>query len=171
MNVYKLTVIALLSAVAVVGRIAFKDLPGFQPVTSLIIICGYFLGPIAAAILAVLTTFLSNMTLGLGIWTLAQIVAWACIGVTSGLIGKVHWKKPLIVLTIFAVLSGYVFGLFMSIPNYLIAGKFFPYYLVGIPHDTNHAIGNGIFMVVLFPVLSRILIKYQKNWKKPRNTN
>src|SRR5699024_8750003 len=75
-------------SLAVVGRSVFAFLPNIQPVTSLIIICGLLLGPAAAIILALLTTFLSNMLLGMGIWTVWQVVSCALIGFISGFMGK-----------------------------------------------------------------------------------
>ncbi|MCT2537423.1 ECF transporter S component [Aquibacillus koreensis] len=164
MNTYKLTLIAVLAALAVVGRFAFQHIPNVQPVTTLIIICGFFLGPVAAMILAVLTTYLSNLFLGMGIWTIWQIVAWALIGLGSGLIGLWKIKRPLYVLVGFAVFSGYFYGLIVSLSNYIITGKYFAYYLAGLPFDTYHAVGNGLFMVILYPALSVIFKRYNKRY-------
>lgn len=171
MNIYKLTLIALLAALSVVGRIAFAFIPNVQPVTAIIIICGLFLGPLAAMTLAVLTTFLTNMMLGMGIWTLWQIVAWALIGLLSGLIGKYRKKHSIILLTIFAVFCGYLYGFTLSLTMYSVAGDFLPYYLASIPFDTAHAIGNGVFMVLLYPIISYFFKKYAKDRFTIQNTN
>lgn len=154
MNTYKLTLLALLAALAVVGRYVFAFLPNVQPVTSLIIICGLFLGPVAAMLLAFLTTFLSNMILGMGIWTIWQIVSWAIIGLLSGLLGKLFTRIPVGVIVVFAIFSGYLYGFIVSVTNYSIAGKFIPYYLAGLPFDTYHAVGNALFMIVFYPIIS-----------------
>ncbi|WP_106497372.1 ECF transporter S component [Lentibacillus sp. Marseille-P4043] len=160
MNTYKLTLLALLAALAVVGRYAFAFMPNVQPVTSLIIICGIFLGPVAAICLALLTTFLSNMMLGMGIWTIWQVISWAMIGFMSGMLGKLSKRIPLSLIVIFAIFSGYFYGLIISLTNYSITGKFIPYYLAGLPFDTYHAIGNALFMILLYPVISFFFKRY-----------
>lgn len=163
MNTYKLTLLALLSALAVVSRYALAFLPNVQPVTSLIIICGLFLGPLAAIIMAILTTFLSNILLGMGIWTIWQVVAWGLIGVISGLLGKSKRRLPTLVVVIFAAFSGYFYGLIISLVTYQVAGKFWPYYLAGLPFDTYHAIGNVAIILIFYPIVSRFFIKYAQD--------
>ncbi|HLR80008.1 MAG TPA: ECF transporter S component [Bacillota bacterium] len=163
MNTYKITLLAFLAALAVVGRAIFSFLPNIQPVTSIIIICGIVLGPVAAILLALLTTFLSNMILGMGIWTIWQVIAWALIGFLSGMIGKYSTKLPLYIIVSFSFMSGYIYGLIISLTTYQVTGKFLPYYVAGLPFDTYHAVGNAIFMVLLYPFVSYLLRKYAKN--------
>ncbi|SHF57691.1 ECF transporter S component [Ornithinibacillus halophilus] len=163
MNIYKITLLALLAALAIVGRVSFAFLPNVQPVTAVIIICGLILGPLSAALLAILTTFLSNMILGTGIWTLWQIISWIIIGLLSGLLGKIPKKIPVILLAVFGVFSGYFYGLIVSLTNYQITGQnFYVYYLAGLPFDTYHAIGNAIFILVMYPIIYHFLKKYAK---------
>ncbi|MFD1360589.1 ECF transporter S component [Lentibacillus salinarum] len=168
MNTYKLTLLALLAALAVVGRSVFAFLPNVQPVTSLIIICGLVLGPLAAVILAVLTTFLSNMLLGMGVWTIWQVTSWVLIGLVSGWIGKYPGRLPIYV---YAVICGYFYGFIISLTTYSIAGKFWSYYLAGLPFDTYHAIGNAVFIFVLYPIISHFFKKYATNRFQLQNTN
>jgi len=163
-NTYKITILALLAALAVVGRSVFVFIPNVQPVTAIIIICGLILGPGAAVILAILTTFLSNMILGMGIWSVWQITSWGLIGIISGLLGKLFKKVPIFVIILFAAFSGYFYGFIISLTTYQISGKFWPYYLAGLPFDTNHAIGNVVFIIVLYPTISYLLKKYAKNY-------
>lgn len=171
MNTYKLTLLALMAALGVVGRFAFAFLPNVQPVTAIIIICGLFLGPLAAMTLALLTTFLTNMILGMGIWTIWQVVAWALIGLMSGLIGKYRNKHSIILLIIYAVFCGYLYGFIVSLATYTVAGNFIAYYIAGLPFDTAHAIGNGIFIVLLYPIIAYFFEKYAKDRFTIQNTN
>lgn len=163
MNTYKITILALLAALAVVGRSVFVFIPNVQPVTAIVITCGLILGPGAAVILAILTTFLSNMILGMGIWSIWQIISWGLIGIISGLLGKIFKKVPMFLIILFAAFSGYFYGFVISLTTYQISGKFWPYYLAGLPFDTNHAIGNVVFIIVLYPMISYLLKKYAKN--------
>lgn len=163
MNTYKLTLLALLAALAVVGRYAFQFIPNVQPITAIIILTGVFLGPLSALILSILSVFLSNMLLGMGIWTVWQIVAWCLIGLTAGTIGVVWKKVPLIFIILFSVFSGYFYGLIISLTTYQVTGHFWPYYLAGLPFDTVHAIGNAVFTILLYPLLHVLFQKYAKN--------
>ncbi|RDW19098.1 ECF transporter S component [Oceanobacillus arenosus] len=171
MNTYKLTLLALLAALAIVGRVFFQFIPNVQPVTSLIIICGILLGPLAAFILAILTAILSNMLLGMGIWTIWQIISWGLIGLLSGFLSKSLKKVPFIVIVLLAFLSGYLYGFIISLITYQVSGHFWPYYLAGLPFDTSHAIGNVIFMIIFYPIIFHLMKKYAANRFSIRNTN
>lgn len=171
MSTYKLTILALLAALAVAGRYIFQFIPNVQPVTALIIICGIMLGPMSALLLAILTTFLSNMLLGMGLWTIWQIVSWGIIGVMSGLLSKVLKRVPFIIIVLFAVFSGYFYGFIISLTTYQVTGRFWPYYIAGLPFDTSHAIGNALFIIFLYPVISFLFKKYAYKRFDIKNTN
>ncbi len=160
MNTYKLTLIAVFAALAIIGRYAFTFIPNVQPVTAIIIICGVLLGSGAAIILSLLVTFLSNMILGMGIWTVWQIISWALIGFIAGMIGKYVKDIHISYLILFGVFSGYLYGFIISLMTYQVTGKFWPYYLLGLPFDTYHAIGNGVFILLLYPLIKYLLKKY-----------
>ncbi|WP_249871896.1 ECF transporter S component [Oceanobacillus saliphilus] len=171
MNTYKITIIALLAAMAVAGRYAFQFIPNVQPVTALIIICGIILGPLSAMLLAFLTTFLSNMLMGMGVWTVWQIISWSIIGILSGVMSKFLKRVPFAVIVLFAVFSGYLYGLIISLTNYQITGKFWPYYIAGLPFDTSHAIGNAVFIIFLYPIIAHLFSRYAQKRFTVRNTN
>src|SRR5699024_7481545 len=154
---------ALLAALAVVGRIVLFYLPNIQPVTAIIIICGIILGPLSATLLAILVTFLSNMIMGMGIWSIWQIISWGFIGVLSGLMGKIIRPIPIPIIVIFSIFSGYLYGFIISLTTYQVTGKFWPYYIAGLPFDTNHAMGNALFIVLFYPIISYFLKKYANN--------
>lgn len=149
----------MLIALSVVGRITFTFLPNVQPTTVIIIITGLFLGPLYGVIIAVLSAVLSNLVLGMGLWTFGQIIAWAIIGVLSGLIRKYRDRIPAILLSIYAVFCGFLYGFIISLPLYLLSGKFIAYYLAGLPFDLSHAIGNGVFFLILYPILRLLFLK------------
>ncbi|MCD5323036.1 MULTISPECIES: ECF transporter S component [Pontibacillus] len=174
MNLYRLTLLSLLASLATVGRFLFSFYPNVQPVTAIIIICGIWLGPSYSVILAILTTILSNMLLGMGIWTLPQIVSWSLIGLLAGLLGKYRHKIPLYGFAFFAGMSGYFFGFIMAVTYGQIGNHFFAYWLTSLPFDTYHAVGNVVFMVILYPVLSRLFQLYEKknfkSFSRPNQT-
>jgi|SRR5690625_502001 len=163
MSVYRLTLLAILAALGVVGRSLFVFLPNVQPVTAIIIIAGIILGPFSAFILAFLITFLSNMLLGMGIWTVWQVISWGIIGLLSGIIGKIFKSIPIYMIAFMALFSGYFYGFIISLTTYQVTGKFWPYYMLGIPFDTYHAIGNVVFVILLYPVIKYLMNRYAEN--------
>ncbi|SDB91582.1 energy-coupling factor transport system substrate-specific component [Pelagirhabdus alkalitolerans] len=163
MKTDRITLIAVLAALSTVGRIFFQFNPGVQPVTSLIILTTYFLGPVSGVFVAIISTYLSNMVLGMGIWTIWQMLAWCLIALIASLISLASPKKPLIYLTVIAGFSGFFYGFVFALINFVIGQVFWPYYLAGLAFDINHAVGNIIFMMILYPPLNRLfLIKHKK---------
>ncbi|MEI3610817.1 ECF transporter S component [Pseudogracilibacillus sp. SO30301A] len=160
MNTYKLTLLAIFAALGIVGRAVVVFIPNVQPVTALIIICGILLGPVSALLLSLIVTFLSNMLLGMGIWTVWQIVTWGLIGIICGLLGKVFKKIHTVVIVLIGIISGYFYGFIISLTTYQVTGKFWPYYILGLPFDTYHAIGNAVFIILLYPIITHLLRKY-----------
>lgn len=157
----RLTLIAVLAAMSTVGRIFFQYIPNIQPVTAIIILSSYFLGPVSGIFLAVITTYLTNLIMGMGIWTVWQILAWSFIGFIAGLMGKIRLKKPVIPLAIVSLFSGFLFGFFFAVINYIISGKFLAYYLAGLSFDLNHAFGNVIFIMVLYRPFAMMFENYK----------
>src|SRR5690625_6827159 len=84
------------------------------------------LGPISAILLAILTTFLSNIMLGMGVWTVWQIISWGLIGVISGFIGQLFSKINFFIIVIYSIISGYFYGFVISLTTYQVTGKFWP---------------------------------------------
>src|SRR5699024_574905 len=162
MNVYKLTLIAILSTLAIVGRLFLTFIPNAQPVTAIIIMTGLLLGPLPGVLIALITTFVSNIVLGMGIWTIWQILSWSIIGLLAGLLGKLKLKQ-LPIVVVFSFLAGYLYGFLISLTTYQVSGKFWPYYIAGLPFDTIHAIGNVVFIILLYPLMTYLLKKYAHN--------
>ena len=162
-NTYKLTLIAMLAAIAIIGRIAVSTIPNVQPVTDIIILAGIFLGAVPAMMLACVVVFVSNAVLGMGIWSVWQVVCWGLIGLLSSLLSRPMHRFGLYLLVPFSILCGYLFGLLISLPTYQVTGSFWAYYILGLPFDTNHAIGNGVIMLFIYPVMAYLINKYKGN--------
>ncbi|RDY70132.1 ECF transporter S component [Halobacillus sp. SY10] len=162
MNTYKLTLIAMLASLAIAGRMALAHFPNIQPVTAIIIIAGFWLGPSAGILIALLTTFVSNVLLGMGIWTIWQIIAWSIIGIIAGLLGKYWSKMPFWGLSIYGFISGLFFGVILSLTMRAAGQPFWAYYLAGLPMDINHAVSNTVFILALSPILGTLFQRYEK---------
>ncbi|HIS28492.1 MAG TPA: ECF transporter S component [Candidatus Avamphibacillus intestinigallinarum] len=159
-STYRLTLLALLATIAIIGRNVLTFLPNIQPVTTIVIITTCLLGLIDAFLLIMVIVIVSNMYLGFGIWAFWQIIAWSAIALCTKGFKIVFKKDSIITLGIFSFLSGYMYGFIISLFTYQITGKFWPYYIAGIPFDTYHAIGNVIFMFILLPLLKQAIKLY-----------
>lgn len=160
----------MLTTLCYVSRLMFQFLPNVQPVTVILIILTLTLGVVDALIVSLLSILISNINLGMGVWTIAQIVSFSLIVMMTGLLIKPIFKKlPFFILIIYAVFTGYAYGFIISLVQAPFFGiqNFWVYYLSGLSFDTLHAFGNGIFYLllapILFPLLTKSLEKYYSN--------
>lgn len=167
-KIQEISLIGILAAVNIASRIALQSLPNVKPVTSLIIISVILFGLSFAIKLTIVTTVVSNIFLGMGIWTLFQILAWLVICLLTQIIvdvfNKFHKHPPILLMAIFSFLMGYVFGFIVSLDKLMIGGPglFIGYYVSGLLFDTFHAVGNLFFYLICAPILFKIFIKQDK---------
>jgi uncharacterized membrane protein len=169
-GVRELVVIAVMTALSVVGRLIFAPLPGFKPVTAIVIITAIAFGGQAGFITGAMSALISNIFFGQGPWTPFQMFVWGFIGLLAGLIFKPDKKPNVILLIITGILGGVLFSLLMDIWTTLsVDGEFnFSRYLFfissGFGFMTVYAVSNVIFLLLLTnPILkklNRIKIKY-----------
>ena len=76
----KLVVIAVLIALAVVGRMGFSFLPQFKPAVAIIIITSVCFGADIGFLSGIMTGFISNFFFGQGPWTPWQMFCFGLIG-------------------------------------------------------------------------------------------
>jgi len=164
---YEITLVALMSAIAVVGRIALQGIPNFQPATFLIIITGYMFGKRAGMEVGFVVAIVSGLLTGLGTWTLTQILAWVFIGAVSGIMGLDGFKANKPTFIAWVVLSAFVFGFLssLSILIYIPLSAFLPVYIMGLPFDVFHAMGN-VAMLATLPIYLPTLQRYREKGRK-----
>lgn len=162
MGVKRIALLAMLTAVTHVSRLAFQFLPNVQPVTAILLILTFTMSIKDALIVAVLSIMLSNITLGMGVWTLAQILSFTVVVLCAAALKPVHHKLPLIVKIVFAGAMGYLYGFIISLVQAPFFGiqSFWVYYLSGLPFDTMHALGNAGFYAILWPILPPIIHRF-----------
>ena len=81
----KLSVVAVMTALSVVGRFLFFAVPGFKPITAMVVITAMYLGPQAGFMTGALTAVISNFYFGQGAWTPFQMFTWGLIGFLGGI--------------------------------------------------------------------------------------
>lgn len=161
----EIALIGLLSAVNIASRIFMQGMPNVKPVTSIIMISVIVFGLLFAIKLTVISTIVSNLFLGMGIWTFFQILAWICICLLTQFLidvfARFNKKVPLFVMAVFAAVMGYVFGFIVSMDKLVMGGPifFWSYYISGLLFDTFHAVGNFVFYLVCAPMFEKIFVK------------
>lgn len=166
-----LVVLAVLVALSVVGRFLFAAIPGFKPVTAIVILSAIYFGAEAGFLVGALTALISNIYFGQGPWTPFQMFAWGIIGFSAGL----PWIRRRLVnsklaLLLIGMFSGIFFSLLMDIWTVLsIDGTFnWKRYVtavgLSVPFMITYAISNVIFLfLTIKPIgekLARIKMKY-----------
>ena len=164
----ELVIIAVMCAISVVGRLIFAPVPGFKPVTAVVVIAGALLGAEVGFITGSMTALCSNVFFGQGPWTPFQMFAWGLIGLFAALLGELL-KKNKIALAIFGALAGIFYSLVMDIWTVLWWEDFsFARYLAAVASSgivlLIYAVSNVIFLLLLAkPIgekLSRVIKKY-----------
>lgn len=161
LRVRKMTVLSLLTAAAIAGRLLIHGV-NIQPATFIIILTGWFFGWKMGLTEGLMVGLVSDLVLGLGYWTPFQMAAWGLIGFISSFIPKnkyfyIGWLA----------VSGYLFGLIMAFSYLMMSsniGVVTGMYLGGLFFDSYHAVGNLMFGL-LSPVLFKIFRKEQKTLK------
>ena len=81
-----LVTVAVLCALAAVGRTAFFMIPNFNPVIAIVIISGVAFGCETGYITGAVTMLVSNMVFGQGPWTPWQMFSMGLVGFAAGLV-------------------------------------------------------------------------------------
>ncbi|MGB9792271.1 MAG: ECF transporter S component [Thermacetogeniaceae bacterium] len=160
--------IAVLGAIAAVGRVPFAALPGIQPVTFMVVVSGFVFGPRAGFMVGSTAALVSNFFLGQGPWTPWQMLTWGLAGITAGLLRRVLPQPKSAVRVLFCSIWGYLYGAIMDIwfwtafVHPLTWKSFLATWAAGFWFDTLHALGNAGFYLVLGPRLIRVLERFRK---------
>jgi energy-coupling factor transport system substrate-specific component len=169
----ELVLIAVLAAIAAVGRIPFASIPSVQPTTFFIMMAGLIFGAETGFMVGVVAALSSNMILGQGPWTPWQMVAWGLVGLTAGLLSKSKFMSKTTGKIIFGVVWGFLFGWIMNMWSLLsitqtgttLSKDVIITYLAGsLLFDSFHSISNVIFLLLFgsswIKLLSRFKVKY-----------
>ncbi len=168
-SAFCLVLIAALSALSIVSRIAFAPFPGFKPVTALTVIAAICLGPEAGYLCGALTALVSNVYFGQGPWTPFQMAVWGGIGFFAGLFAAQLQKRRWL-LYLYGALSGISFSLLMDVWSAIWADgsfqirRYLALLVTGLPFTVLYAVSNVLFLLLLQkPVSSaveRVKTKY-----------
>lgn len=161
----ELVTIAVLCAVAVVGRAAFFMLPQFKPMLALVIIAAVAFGGESGFIVGAVSVFVSNFLLGQGAWTPWQMFTMGLIGFLAGILFRkgLLSRKPLPLALFGGLATFFIYGgimnpasvlMFQSDPTWeMIISS----YALGMPMDLVHAASTFFFLLVISrPFLAKL---------------
>ena len=170
----ELVMIAVMAALAVVGRVAIP-VPNFKAITGIIMIAGMAFGPQAGFMTGAISAFASNFFYAQGPWTPWQMMAYGMGGFLAGLLfckrsGRKN-RMELVWQTLFAFAAVFfvVGPLLDACTLFTTGGKLTWHYagavmLAGLPHNVIHGASTAATVLLLsrplLKKLSRVKVKY-----------
>lgn len=158
----ELAAIAVMTGISVVGRVLFAPLPGFKPVSAVVILTGLSFGPLPGFITGAATALLSNFFFGQGPWTAFQMFAWGAVGFLAGLFSRSRLRKNLLLLGFLGVLGGVLFSALTDLwttvaaTGTLLPAAYLTFLASGLPFTVLYAVSNVLFLFVLTgPILRK----------------
>lgn len=170
-NIKEIVVIAVMIAISVVGRLIFYPVPGFKPVTAIVIIAAISLGSEAGFLTGAMSALVSDMFFGQGPWTPFQMFTWGILGFIFGFIAKSGVMKYKVSQIIAAIVSGVAFSLIMDIWTALNMDgtfniyRYLTYIVSSLPFMAIYAASNTVFILVLYPSINKKLERIKKKYK------
>ncbi len=165
-TVERIALLAIMTALTTVGRLAFSlpILPNIQPMTALLILITLNIGIIDGVVVSVLSMLLTNLFLGMGPWTILQMISFAVIILLTAIMKPFYSFGSLgnrLLFSLWALIMGFVYGLIVSYLSFHLYGmsNFLVYYINGLPFDALHGVGNFGFFFILEPILVPIIRK------------
>ena len=166
----ELVTIAVMCALAVASRVVVP-IPGFKPITAVIMITGIALGAEAGFMTGAIAAFASNFFFSQGPWTPWQMMAYGFGGFLAGLFFH-RWKnRNPIVLAVFGFLAIMVFvGPLLDLCTLFTTGTKITWkfaaavFSAGFVYNLKHAAACGVTMLLfgkpLLWKLDRLKSKY-----------
>lgn len=165
----ELVLVAVLVALAVVGRCLFAALPSIKPVAAIVILTGVYLGAEDGFMVGTMTALLSNFYFGQGMWTPFQMLAWGVVGLLAGLLAK-PLQRSRILLAVYGVFAGLLFSAIVDVWTVLFHGRGFELtryaaaMLSSLRVTVTYAVSNVVFVVPLSYPLGRVLERVKRKY-------
>ena len=158
----ELAAVAVMTGISVIGRVLFAPLPGFKPVSAVVILTGLSFGPLAGFMTGAATALLSNFFFGQGPWTAFQMLAWGAVGFLSGLFSRSRLRRNPILLLLLGVLGGVLFSALTDLwttvaaTGTLLPAAYLTFLISGAPFTLLYAVSNVLFLLLLTrPILRK----------------
>jgi len=167
-NSREVVFIAIICALAVVGRIIFAALPAVKPELFILIMGAMVSGPETGFLMGTIIALTSNMYFGQGVWTPWQMFALGIIGLVSGLMA--HKQVPKWLLVVWGFASGFLMGWIMDI--YYILGfvdpitvkSIFTSIAASFYFDFVHALFTAVLLLLVGQRWIKIFTSYKQKY-------
>lgn len=151
----RIVLLSIMVALCSLGRFLFIMIPGFKPVTAIVVLTGIYFGSEAGLVTGAMAALISNIIFGQGPWTPFQMIAWGSIGFIAGSRRLNAFLKSRVGMVIYGILSGIGYSLIMDVWSTLaIDGTFlFSRFVVkvgtSLPFMVIYAVSNVVFLLLL----------------------
>jgi energy-coupling factor transport system substrate-specific component len=164
--------VAVLAALAVVGRLAFAAVPNVKPTTDIVLFAGYALGGVPGFAVGAISAVASNVFLGQGPWTAWQMAAWGGVGIGGALLARAARGRELgrVELAVACGVAGLAFGALMDVYQWTFAARqdaatYLAIAGTSLPYNVAHALGNVVFCLLIGRVFVRSLRRYRRRFE------
>jgi ECF-type riboflavin transporter S component/prenyltransferase/squalene oxidase-like repeat protein len=158
-------VVAIMAALAALGRDAFAALPDVKPITAMTLVVGYALGPIPGFTVGALGMLVSNFMLGQGPYTPWQMAAWGMVGLAGALIGRLSRRRlGRLSLASACACSALAAKEIMNVYTWTLGASHTPSAFLAvagsaISYDVTDTIASFCFGLAFAPELARVLAR------------
>jgi energy-coupling factor transport system substrate-specific component len=169
----ELVLLAVLAAIAAVGRVPFASIPSVQPTTFVILMSGFVFGAESGFVIGATAALASNMILGQGPWTPWQMAAWGLVGFTAGLLRHTSFMKRTWGRITFGIVWGFLFGWIMNVWGFFSFAQsegtmsikaLISYFAASSLFDSMHAISNVFFLLIFGNIWIKNLSRFKKKY-------
>jgi energy-coupling factor transport system substrate-specific component len=156
-------VVAVMSALAALGRDAFVALPDVKPITAMTFVVGYALGPLPGFTVGALGMLVSNFVLGQGPYTPWQMAAWGLVGLAGAAFAQLTRRRAgRVTLALACALAAFFAGEIMDVYTWTLGAVHTPaaFLIVAgqaLPYDVTGVVASFLFGLAFAPELARVL--------------
>lgn len=162
--------VVVMSVIAALGRAAFAALPGFKPMSAVVIVTGLSFGPQAGFLCGALGALCSNLLLGQGMWTPWQMYAWGMMGYLAGLWRETPFLRSRRGVMVYGGVAALAFGWLMNL--WFVVGYVRPVtpaavaaaYLASAPFDLSHLASTVVFLALILEPWRKKLLRIRRKY-------
>jgi energy-coupling factor transport system substrate-specific component len=158
-------VVAIMAALAALGRDAFAALPDVKPITAMTFVVGYALGPLPGFTVGALGMLVSNFMLGQGPYTPWQMAAWGMVGLGGAVLGRLSGRRlGRVPLALACGLSALAAKEVMNLYTWTLGASHTPAAFLAVAgqavaYDVTDTIASFLFGLAFAPELARVLAR------------
>ena len=166
--VESIVLIAVLTALATVGRLIFISLPAVNLASFIIIMVGVVFDKEEGFMVGALTALVSGLFMGMGYWVLFQMLAWGLMGASAGWLASRFDNIGFRV--VFGFLWGFLYGWITDLSVILYSGpalgisQIIILFMNSFTYDLIHGVTNAVLLAALYgwfkKMFTRAKVKY-----------